>query len=208
MKIICLSDTHGYTRDLAVPDGDLLIHAGDLTSRGTEGQLSAACDWLRSLPHRHKVVIAGNHDFLCEKCPDEARALFHGLTYLLDEGVEIEGLTIWGSPWQPWFHDWAFNLQRGPDLAAKWNLIPTEVDILVTHGPPLGHGDRVRGGERVGCADLLEAVKRVRPKLHVFGHIHEDAGTSWVGPTRCVNACVCDLSYLPIQPPVVVDWEA
>src|SRR6185369_13852794 len=99
--------------------------------------------WLGTLPHREKVVIAGNHDFLFEQRPAEARALITNAVYLEDEAYEAGGLKIWGSPWQPWFFDWAFNLRRGEALARKWALIPPGTDLLVTHGPPMGIGDEV-----------------------------------------------------------------
>ncbi len=190
MRVVAMADTHGFHADLTVPEGDLLVHAGDLTNLGKLPQLAAVADWLRAQPHRHKVVIAGNHDFALQRRPAEARALFHGLTYLEDQEVRLEGVRIWGSPWQPWFHDWAFNLRRGPDLAAKWALIPEGVDLLVTHGPPAGYGDRCDDGERVGCADLTRELARAKPRFHLFGHIHEDPGAWDVGPTRCLNVSV------------------
>jgi len=206
LRIVCLSDTHNLAGDLKVPDGDILLHAGDLTQSGSEAEVAQARSWLASLPHPHKVVIAGNHDFLFESRPETARAIMSGLTYLQDSSAEIAGLSIWGSPWSPWFLDWAFNLERGPEIRGKWDLIPQGIDILLTHGPSAGHGDTNSRGEAVGCADLLEAVRRVRPKLHVFGHIHEGCGTTREGATVCVNASTCDRLYRPVHPPVVIDW--
>jgi Icc-related predicted phosphoesterase len=134
--------------------------------------------------------------------------------YLQDSEVEVEGLKVYGSPWTPWFHDWAFNAQRGEDIKGLWDNIPGDTDILVTHGPPLGHGDRVLypPGQRVGCEDLLNRVKEIKPRLHVFGHIHEDSG-KWdrywdkkgTSLTTFVNASSCDLSYKADNPPIVVD---
>ena len=195
LRCVAMADTHGYHRELVVPDGDVLLHAGGLTTRGTRPQLEEVARWLRSLPHRHKIVVAGNHDFLMEQKPTEGRALFEGRTYLKDEQVTVEGLTVYGSPWQPWFHDWAFNLQRGADLDAKWQLIPDGVDVLVTHGPPAGMGDRCWDGRRVGCDDLLRHLGRVKPRFHLFGHIHEDKGEWQHGPTRVLNVTTseCEL---------------
>lgn len=195
MRIVAMADTHGYHQKLRVPEGDVLIHAGDLTQRGTLPQLAQVADWLRSLPHRHKLVIAGNHDFAFERTPVEARALFHGLTYLQDELVTLEGLRFWGTPWQPWFHSWAFNLHRGPSIEAKWQLIPAGIDVLITHGPPRGFGDKVYNGERVGCEDLTRHLDRIKPRENLFGHIHEDRGEWQVGATRCRNVTVseCEL---------------
>lgn len=195
-RIVALADTHGEHLALTVPDGDVLVHAGDLTQRGTLSQLGAVADWLRALPHRHKVVIAGNHDFALERDAVNARALFHGLTYLQDEEVVCDGLRIWGAPWQPWFHSWAFNVRRGPDLDAKWRSIPEGIDVLVTHGPPHGFGDTIWSGDRVGCEDLTRHLARVKPKVHLFGHIHEDRGEWRLGPTRVVN-CTTSECALP-----------
>lgn len=209
MRIVCISDTHGQHDKLALPDGDLLLHAGDSTKRGTEEQIASFDRWLRRLPHRYKVVIAGNHDFAFERIP-EARTWIVGATYLQDEGIEIEGLHIWGSPWQPRFFDWAFNLDRGEPLRQVWSKIPAKTDILVTHGPPMGILDATFRGEAVGCEELREAVERIRPKLHLFGHIHESYGLverTWPDGrvTRFVNASTCTLSYSPDQAPVVVE---
>lgn len=190
-----MADTHGAHAQLTVPDGDVLIHAGDLTERGTRQSVAEVAGFLRALPHRHKIVIAGNHDFLFQEEPGLARALMKGLTYLQDEEVTIDGLRIWGSPWQPWFHDWAFNLHRGPAIAAKWQLIPSGIDVLVTHGPPAGSGDLCFDGRRVGCDDLLRHVDRVAPRVHLFGHIHEDRGHWQRGQTIIHNVTTseCEL---------------
>jgi len=150
-------------------------------------------------------VIAGNHDWAFQRTPLRARALIRHAIYLEDEETTVAGLRIWGSPWQPWFFDWAFNLQRGPEIAAKWALIPDGIDVLITHGPPQGILDRTSRGDAAGCADLLAAVLRVRPRLHLFGHIHEAYGSLERDGIRFVNACNCSERYRPVQPPMVVD---
>ena len=174
---------------------------------GEREEVDDALGWLGGLPHASKVVVAGNHDFAFQRRPDEARELVqrHRLTYLQDEGTTVQGLRIWGSPWQPWFFDWAFNLRRGAEIRAKWDLIPAGIDVLVTHGPPAGILDRTVAAESVGCADLLDAVRRVRPRLHVFGHIHEAYGRCEVRGTTYVNACICDVEYVPRNAPHVVE---
>lgn len=207
MRLVCLSDTHNLHDALDVPDGDILLHAGDFTGRGTESEIASFGAFLAGLPHRHKIVIAGNHDFLFERDRVRAQELLGDVTYLQDERADIEGLVIWGSPWQPWFCDWAFNLERGAPLVQKWSLIPGDTDVLITHGPPHGTLDRTQRGEHVGCAALTEAVVRVVPKLHVFGHIHEDRGTLRADSTLFVNASNCDLHYRPVNAPVVIDWD-
>ena len=143
-RLVCISDTHGY-HDFDIPQGDVLVHAGDLTMSGGMDEIRAAANWLRSLPHPEKIVIAGNHDFAFEAGSAEsaeARAEMHGLTYLQDEEATVGGLRCWGTPWSPWFYDWAFNAQRGPAIQRIWEQIPSGLDLLVVHGPPLGHGDR------------------------------------------------------------------
>ncbi len=204
MKVVCLSDTHLRHAGLDVPDGDLLVVAGDVTRRGAPEELAEVDRWLAGLPHRHKVLVAGNHDFGLQHDPG-AGARLTGATYLEDSGTTVDGLTVWGSPWQPLFFDWAFNLPRGAPLRERWDLIPAGTTILVTHGPPRGILDRVDDGQHVGCDDLLTAVRRVRPRLHVFGHIHESAGTTEVDGTVFVNASVCDRRYRPVNPPIVVE---
>ncbi len=217
MRVVCLSDTHNRHGELEVPDGDVLLHAGDATLRGTREELVDFARWLGDQPHRHKLMTAGNHDFLFERSPLEARALIRGAIYLEDSGVELEGLSFWGSPWQPWFFDWAFNLPRGAALREKWARIPPGTDVLMTHGPPHGIGDQVEGpvsrvlgalmsgGRHVGCEELRVAVERLRPRLHVFGHIHEGYGREQREGTEFVNASNCDRAYRAVQAPIVVD---
>jgi len=207
LRIVCISDTHGEHERIAVPPGDVLIHAGDLTGLGHMDEISVFNVWLGRLPHRHKIVIAGNHDFAFERQAPEAERLITNAIYLRDRAVGIEGLTVYGSPWQPWFYDWAFNLRRGAEIAARWARIPQTTDILVTHGPPAGHGDRTSSGQVAGCKDLLDRLGQVRPRLHVFGHIHEGYGTTLEGNTTCINASCLDLGYKPVNAPVVFDWE-
>lgn len=206
MKVVFLSDTHGLHRDLEVPFGDVLIVAGDLTKRGELRELEDVDDWLATLDHPHKIVIAGNHDFCFERTPGAARSRVKHAVYLEDSLCVVDGVRIWGSPWQPWFHDWAFNLRRGAALREKWDLIPVDVDVLVTHGPPYGIGDLCYDGRRVGCEDLLTRVRELQPRVHCFGHIHEAYGVNVEGETTFINASTCDLDYRPINPPVVFDY--
>lgn len=215
MRIALMSDIHGYKP--SIPDCDMLLVAGDLTSRGTIPQVQNFLDWFGALRVKYKVFIAGNHDFLFEDAEALVRAMVRdsGCTYLNASGVEIEGLKLWGSPWTPWFYDWAFNfpeadLPRGDRARAHWAQIPEGTDILLTHGPPRGILDATARGELVGCPGLMERVELVRPKLHVFGHIHEAYGKkvqAWEDgrKTTFVNAAVCTLQYKPINPVQLVD---
>lgn len=192
-----------------VPDGDVLIHAGDSTAMGTARELWEFNACLRALPHKYKIVIAGNHDWLFQKVPDLARSCLDAAMYLQDSEVLIEGLRFYGSPWQPEFRQWAFNLPRGAALQEKWDLIPDGIDVLITHGPPRGILDRVRGGEHLGCEALRSAVSHKQPRLHVFGHIHDSAGIHKVIGMRTtfVNASICTEAYRPTNLPIVIDLE-
>ena len=201
MRLVCISDTHGHHGEIDLPDGDVLIHAGDFSRRSTRSELEGFVSWMASLPYAHKIFVAGNHDFIFENDPDLARSLVpNDVTYLQDSSVTIEGAKIWGSPWQPWFFDWAFNLQRGSQLREKWDLIPNDTDVLITHGPPKDVCDRTVGGEHAGCEELALAVERVKPAVHIFGHIHEGYGR--LG--RSVNASICSVAYLPVNPPILI----
>lgn len=205
MRLVLISDTHRRHARLALPEGDLLIHAGDFCSGGRLAEIAEFDAWLGMQPHRHKVVIAGNHDLLFERDPAAARALLQHATYLEDGGVTLEGLCLWGSPWQPRFMNWAFNLDRGAPLRAKWAAIPDALDVLITHGPPHGVLDRTWDGRSVGCEELAPIVAQRRPRLHVFGHIHEAHGRVERDGTTYVNAAICDGHDRPTWPPVVVD---
>jgi hypothetical protein len=126
--------------------------------------------------------------------------------YLEDSGATLHGITIYGSPWQPEFYDWAFNLPRGKPCRDVWEKIPDGTEVLITHGPPLGHGDLCSSGDRAGCYDLLNIIQqRVKPKYHIFGHIHEGYGITTDGVTQFVNASTCNLQYLPNNPPIIFD---
>jgi len=188
MRIVCVSDTHAKHHLTVVPDGDVLVHGGDITRRGQLEDVEDFDRWLGTLPHKHKIVICGNHDFCFQEKPAEARARITHAIYLEDSGCEIDGVTFYGSPWQPWFGGWAFNLARGEELANVWAKIPDRVDVLITHGPPQGILDRTNRDEFAGCRDLFHRVFEVKPKLHVFGHIHEAAGRSEIDGITFVNA--------------------
>jgi Icc-related predicted phosphoesterase len=205
LRIVCISDTHGGHDAFQIPTGDILLHAGDFSKRGKEHEIIAFNDWLGKLPHKHKVVIAGNHDFGMEKYPEKAHQWITHAHYLNDSEITIEGLRIWGSPITPWFFDWAFNRYRGADIRKHWDLIPHGIDILITHGPPKDILDKTARGEGVGCEDLAVAIARVRPRLHVFGHIHEAHGKEEKDGTTYLNASLMDLQYNPTQTAWVIE---
>lgn len=202
-SIVTISDTHGLHASIDIPPGDILVHAGDLTRHGEIDELLELNEFIGTLPHPVKIVIAGNHDFCFERNPEECRERLTNCIYLEDQSVTIEGLKFYGSPWQPWFYDWAFNLQRGEEIRAKWDLIPEDTDILITHGPPQGIGDMTASCTQAGCKDLLDRVRKIKPQLHIFGHIHEAYGVYSNQHTTFINASVCDLSYAPLNKPIV-----
>lgn len=223
VRIVCISDTHSLTNRSGpltmVPDGDILVHAGDFSKVGKLKEIQAFNDYLASLSHPHKVIIAGNHDIGFDEktsrrlhgkwfVPEaEVKAALKNCVYLEDSETEILGLRIYGSPWTPVFYDWAFLKARGEEINEVWKKIPRNIDILVTHGPPLGRGDVCFPAKnRAGCANLLNIVQNhVRPKFHIFGHIHEGYGCSSDGVTTFINASSCNQQYAPVNKPVVFD---
>ena len=208
MKIVAISDTHNQIHKMNIPDGDVLVHAGDATYNGTVEEIHRFNEELGKLPHKHKIFTPGNHDFLFENNAEFAKKIMTNATVLMDEEIVIDGVKFYGSPWQPWFYDWAFNLARGEPLAKKWVEIPEDTDVLITHGPPKGQGDLVvRGYENVGCEDLLERVIKVKPEYHVFGHIHEGYGMTTGFGVTFVNASSCTLGYNPNNEPFVLEID-
>ncbi len=209
MKFTFISDTHGKHELIRLPAGDVLVHAGDFSMRGSLPEVETFLRWFEEQPFQHRILVAGNHDFLAEREPGIFRALIpDSIIYLEDSGVEIDGVRIWGSPITPWFFDWAFNRQRGADIRRHWDLIPDDTDLLITHGPPYGILDEVlRDPRPVGCRDLLRRAEQVQPRVHVFGHIHEGYGRLRHNSTLYINASVLDVRYQPVNKPVRLDWE-
>jgi Icc-related predicted phosphoesterase len=202
MKLVLISDTHNLHNDLVLPEGDTLVHAGDWTMAGNRSETTAACSWLRSQTKnfKHVVAIAGNHDWFAYHCMREGHEgmlrneLLEGVHYLRDNEVVLDGVKFYGSPWQPWFYDWAFNAHRGEEIRKHWDAIPTDTDVLITHGPPKYTLDYA-GKERVGCEELRSAVQRIKPPIHVFGHIHAGHGYKLDNGTEYFNAAVVDEAY-------------
>uniref|UniRef100_A0A1I7UYS8 Metallophos domain-containing protein n=1 Tax=Caenorhabditis tropicalis TaxID=1561998 RepID=A0A1I7UYS8_9PELO len=236
VRFVCIGCTHGEQMDLSrLPPGDVLLVAGDFTSCGLPNEVYNFNKLLGKLKYAYKVVIGGNHEctfddtFLKlnkESEPKEmalkqallsaihsdskggisAKDLLSNAIYLEDNVIELFGITIYGTPWQPKVDNWAFNLSRGQSLLDKWNMIPAGVDVLLTHTPPLGHGDTMNNGQRMGCVELLNTVfKRVRPKYHVFGHIHEGYGCTTDGYTKFINCCLCNENLDMKNEPVIFD---
>jgi Icc-related predicted phosphoesterase len=207
LKFVTISDTHGQHSRLTLPEGDVLIHAGDVSRMGKEGQVLDFIQWFGQQPFEHKIFIAGNHDFYFEKMPDDVigKIIPKNVVYLNDSSVTINGIKIWGSPISPWFYDWAFNRYRGADIRRHWDLIEPDTDILVTHGPVYNILDRTTRGEHVGCEDLLHTVNTIKPKVHICGHIHEAYGRREVGGTTFINASVLDENYTLVNEAMVFE---
>jgi Icc-related predicted phosphoesterase len=213
LSIVAISDTHGMhaAMEQAVPDGDVLIHAGDFCGRGRAGEVRDFAAWIGALPHRHKIVTPGNHDSPVENDAATFREVFaaQGIRLLINETVEIEGFRFFGSPYTPTFLNWHFMRDRGPAIRAEWETIPDDADVVVTHGPAYGHGDlappwRGEPPRHVGCLELLNRLRSVRPRLHVFGHIHDGYGVTIsdeIPGTTFVNASVCTEAYRPSNRP-------
>lgn len=205
LRITAVSDLHGHLP--RIDPCDLLLLGGDLCpatdhSLDTQQRFLAHpfADWLSDVPATKIVGIAGNHDFIFQQLPEAIPA---GLrwTYLQDASTEVAGLNIYGTPWQPWFGDWAFNA-REPELAEKWAAIPDATDLLIVHGPPAGYGDLTTSGDRTGSPSLLDAIDRVKPTLAVFGHIHEGRGLWTRGPTTLANVSYLNARYKPVHVPL------
>jgi predicted phosphodiesterase len=208
MRVVAVGDLHGTLPE--IPPCDLLLLAGDLCPAENHQPWFQADwlniefrAWLRNVPTRKIVGVAGNHDLTFQNTPHLVpRDL--PWTYLQDEALIWEGMKIYGSPWQPWFFDWAFN--AGPDeLFEIWRRIPDDTDILLLHGPPRGFGDRNDRGESTGCPHLLARIREVQPKLAVFGHIHEGRGEWELGRTKLANVTILDGAYRHVYPPWVAE---
>jgi predicted phosphohydrolase len=191
-RIVVISDTHGLHLGVPVPDGDILIHCGDFCNRGTYQDAVRFINWFQTHPHKHKIFIAGNHDLVLDQGSlNDINVLTRIMTntnthYLNDDGVRICGLNFWGSPVQPRFFNWAFNRDRGEDIKKHWDKIPIGTDVLIN------------------------AVKKIQPKLHVFGHIHYPGGQVSAIPnlhTTFANAALVDENYVVCRKPLAFDVD-
>ena len=222
-KIVCISDTHNYHHDVDVPDGDILIHAGDFTLAGSLGEVVEFNEWLGTLDHNFKIVVAGNHDRCLGDNGTLGLKIFTNAIYLERSGTELMGIKFWGAPMTP-----AFNGMRGgltfytnskKEAKGVWRGMPKKLDVLITHGPPkfildgverYGYGQTFPSGEKniEHCGDGMLASKVIanKPKYHVFGHIHEGYGrfTANYG-TKFINCSVVNEAYNVVNKPIVID---
>lgn len=210
MKLVVLADTHGEHESVIVPEGDAFIHAGDFTRKGGPMEIERFLVWFDALPHKHKIVVPGNHELsMCDKTTERIMAMDHddetvqtalsnvertkaligsysnNIHFLLDRGIVIDDISFYGTPYcngdVKIMSNWAF---YEPDTAKRAATIPTGVDILITHVPPFGVLDN-----GLGCPDLLERVNVIEPYLHVFGHVHENGGQKFFTlKTHFINA--------------------
>lgn len=226
-RITFISDTHTKHRycEKDLPGGDILIHAGDFMNSGYhQTEATEFLDWFDKINNYDtKVFIAGNHDRLFENDPEWRKMIldeFKTIDYLQDEelvdyfdgpngDIPEDIIRIYGSPWQPEFYNWAFNLPRNSEaMKARWDAIPVNTDILITHGPAFGYLD-IPGGQsiRVGCEMLRHRVDTIRPKIHVFGHIHGSAGYYFNGHTHFINASILNEQYTYVNMPLTIQWD-
>lgn len=213
MIIDCISDLYGHYPKL--DGGDLLIVAGDLTGTDSINEHMEFCRWICKQNYKKKIFISGNHDNKLvgpwpgnTKGPFREDKAFYDFDYLCDSGTEFEGLKIWGSPWTKSFpgmnpHCKAFTVDTEEELQEKWKLIPDDIDILVTHSPSFGNLDVTKRGESVGSMSLWIRLLITRPKLHVFGHVHESYGNvKHYNGIRLVNASHVNERYEPVNNPI------
>ncbi|MGE4233020.1 MAG: metallophosphatase domain-containing protein [Bacteriovoracia bacterium] len=206
MRVVFISDTHNQLKKVEVPDGDIVIHAGDATYNGTVDEVKEFAESFNALPHKQKIFVPGNHDWLFETNLNLAKEIMGDkVRVLIDELITVADKKIYGSPWSPRFKDFAFNLDRGELLEKNWNKIPKKLDILITHTPPYGVLDSTFRGEKVGCEGLLKKLPEVMPVVHVFGHIHEGYGVLKRDNVSYVNASICNRAYKPFNKPIVLD---
>jgi Icc-related predicted phosphoesterase len=220
MIITLISDTHlkhnEITQDL--PGGDLLLHSGDISSMGYQHEVQQFCKWFNNVEnYDHKIFIAGNHDWGFQNNVEKIMEIVNSyktVNYIQDETIQVNNgdkmVNIYGSPWQPEFYNWAFNLPKnGVELAAKWDAIPDNTDILITHGPAFGVLDTVAGKmwDNLGCQLLTNKIKSIKPKIHVCGHIHSGYGYYFDGDTHFINASVLNEAYQYTNKPITIDWN-
>lgn len=208
MKFIAISDTHGEHRGLELPKGDVIIHAGDFCDHGYEDDMHDFLSWYKALEFETKILIAGNHDFFAAEQSEKFKQILpKEIIYLNDSGVTIKGIKIWGSPVQPDLVGWAFGKQRGRAMKSHWDLIPEDIEILITHTPPSGILDKSTSGMSLGCEELSKKMKQLQVKVHVFGHVHSSYGEVRHEEIHYINASNINSSKGLVNKPIVFEFE-
>lgn len=203
IKCIAIADTHGTSlNEIKIPNGDIIIHAGDMLGDGSiEGLVFFAREYGK-LPHKYKICIAGNHDLCLESNPGLCRNILKesGIIYLQDELIEIEGIKIYGTPWTPIFRDWAF-MKDSEGLKRAYGAIPSEVDILITHGPAFGFLDQAyEHGSHLGSQELLNELLGIKYRWHIAGHVHGHYGRRG----KNINCSLLNEQYDLVNKPIVI----
>lgn len=209
MKICIISDTHNKHKRLAkLPEADVIIHCGDFTSMGHSHEIVEFMKWFSKLEEfKHKIIIAGNHDWLFETNGVLAREKVpENVIYLEDSEVIIDGIKFYGTPVSLPFMNWAFNRPE-EKLKLHWEAIPDDTDVLITHQPPFGIFDwSVYDNKHTGSPSLyFEVMERIQPKIHCFGHIHSGHGIKVIENTTFINASNLDEDYMCVYEPIIID---
>ena len=204
MRLVCLADTHNKHQDLVIPDGDILIHAGDCTDGGSKHEAEDFLNWMDAQMHPVKILVPGNHDFYFEK-QENLDKLPLSIHCLINTSLIIEHLHFWGSPITPGDGNWAFNEERGQPIREYWDKIPARTNVLITHSPPYGIMDDIEKGIKFGCEELKQAVERVQPDYHLFGHIHYSAGLVRIKNTTYYNLSQLDERGRIMHSPAIIN---
>lgn len=214
MRLVCISDTHSLHNEMPpLPEGDVLIHAGDCTRSGSLSQIDEFTQWMGAQHYAHKILIAGNHDFCFDKSfsdPTVPRkmCMHNGITYLCGESASVQGVNFFGFPWQPIHRNMAFNAEEC-ELERRLNRVPDDTHVLVTHGPALRIFDYIpEECAHVGCYALAQRIEQLNElRAHICGHIHESYGFAVreSDGIKFANASTCNARYRPVNPPIIID---
>lgn len=202
MKLTCLSDTHMHHKKIAMPETDMIIHAGDFTYHGEFDEVKKFLQWYGEQKAKYKILVCGNHEVEISKQPFQLLKQMcenEGIQLLHNSHTVIEGLTIFGSPNSNRFgHDWAYNSTEN-ELEDIYATILPDTDVVITHGPAYGRLDKVLSGQLVGSMALTKRLTELSNlKLHVTGHIHESRGTLLRNGVLTVNASICGIPYTDV----------
>ncbi|MBZ9729583.1 metallophosphatase domain-containing protein [Salegentibacter sp. JZCK2] len=204
MKVICISDTHNKHEEIPIPDGDVLIHAGDITEGGTKREVIDFLKWFSAQSHQYKIFIAGNHDFYFEKNSEEDinEIIPENVHYLKDSEIIINDIKFWGSPVTPGDGTWAFNQKQAQEINKHWEQIPDDTKVLITHTPPYKIKDVLNNGRHIGCGSLTQTLQNREIGYHIFGHVHDSYGITTVAGTKFINASCLDNQYRYLHQPL------